>query len=384
MISDVLKQIPIPTTWDPLGVARAAPTFIYGTGTVGRDVYRVLTGRGVPIAGFIDHMRSDVPALREAPVFRPDDTRLPAELRSQAVVVLAIHNREVDVAALIKSLRRLGYRHLVSMIDLYDHFADELGERYWLTRRTLYASHEAEIRSAYELLSDQPSRSLYSAIVRFRITGDYSVLPSPDREHQYAPPDIPAWGTPLRLVDCGAYDGDSLNGFLRATTSIEAVAAFEPDLDSFSRLCRFVREHGDDFAEAYLWPCAVGSATRAVRFDRGRGEASALASAGDTAVPSVALDDVLYGFSANLIKVDVEGAEREVILGARNIIAKTAPGLAICVYHRPEDIWGIPLLIEELGSGSSPQARYRYYLRLHAHSSFDLVLYAVPVASRIS
>lgn len=270
------------------------------------------------------------------------------------------------------------------MIEMHDHLADELGECYRQTRRTFHLPHESEIRSACELLSDEPSRYPYLATVRFRVTGDFSVLHSPDRDYQYVPRDIPAWNTPLRLVDCGAYDGDTLNGVLRAGTSIPCVGALEPDADCVSRLCRPVEERGYDRKEVYLWPRVAGPAICHVRFDRGRGEASEMAATGDAAVPSVASDDIQYGISADPIGVGVEGAEREVILGTHNIIANAAPGLALCVYHPAKDLLETPLLIEGLDSCRSPQAEYRYCLRLHAHSGLGLVLDAVPVAPRIS
>jgi len=382
LIREGSMQLPSPTSSEPFWLDEGGQIFVYGTGTVGRDVWRVLTARGIPVAGFMDHLRHEVPSLNQVPLFRPDDTRLTAEVRGRAVVILAIHNYEVDMAALIGRLSGLGYPRTVSMIDLYDHFAEELGTRYWLTRRTFYQSRAPVIGSAYNLLADETSRSLFSAILGFRIAGDYSSLPEPDREHQYAPADIPGWIIPLRLVDCGAYDGDTLKSFLEAGTAIEALAAFEPDPDNFARLSQFVRETRQSIGEAYLWPCAVHSFTGQLRFDGGRGEASAVASGGDALVPSVALDDVLHGFSPNLIKLDIEGAEHEALLGARQMIAAERPGLAVCLYHRPEHLWEIPLLIEKLAREGAPGPEYRYYLRAHAYSGFELVLYAVPLSLR--
>ena len=85
----------------------------------------------------------------------------------------------------------------------------------------------------------------------------------------------------------------------------------------------------------------------------------------------VALDDVLHGYQPNLIKMDCEGAEIEGLLGAKDTIIQNRPGLAICVYHAPDHLWKIPMLIQKWDMG------YEFYLRNHAYNGFDIVMYAV-------
>jgi FkbM family methyltransferase len=69
--------------------------------------------------------------------------------------------------------------------------------------------------------------------------------------------------------------------------------------------------------------------------------------------------------------MDIEGGEREAILGARYTIRRFRPGLAISAYHLPADLWQLGLLISEIDEN------YQFYLRSHGYSSFDTVLYAV-------
>jgi len=89
-------------------------------------------------------------------------------------------------------------------------------------------------------------------------------------------------------------------------------------------------------------------------------------------VQGVRLDDVLPGFDATDLKMDIEGAEPEALAGALGLIQRSRPRLALCVYHRPDHIWSIPAAVEALGLD------YALFLRSHGHGGFDLVMYGIP------
>jgi hypothetical protein len=70
--------------------------------------------------------------------------------------------------------------------------------------------------------------------------------------------------------------------------------------------------------------------------------------------------------------MDVEGAEKEALLGARKTIQNEKPALAVCVYHKFDDLYVIPDLIQSFG------VKYKYYLRHYTLGLAETVLYAVP------
>lgn len=347
--------------------------FIYGTGTVGQDVYRVLSQKGIGVLGFMDHRPREIPFINGVRVYQPNDDVLSSETRTEAIVILAIHNREVYMPAIIENLQQLNYSRFVSMIGLYDFFGQELGARFWLAKRNFYQEFESEIETAYKLFADEISQAVYSATLRFRITGDFALLPIPDREHQYCPLDLPAWKSPLRLIDCGAYDGDAIRDFIKSAYKIEALAGIEPDTANFTKLSSFAKESLADIPEVTLFPCGVYSQTTQLNFSSGQGEASGITTSGDSMIQCIALDDALPNFMPTLIKMDIEGAEPEALLGAKQLITTCKPGLAISAYHAPEHLWQIPILINEISKGN-----YTFHLRAHAYNCFDTVLYAIP------
>ena len=345
--------------------------FIYGTGTFARDIFDVLIQHGLKVNSFLDHLPRQT-MIKELSVSSPDT--IPMETRSDSTIIIGIHNRAANIAALISRLKLLGFAQIITPIELYDEFTDDLGVRFWMTRRNFYNDYKQEINSTKTSFADKTSRELYESLILFRTSGDYSIIPQPDLEHQYFPPDIPAWKTPLRLVDCGAFDGDTLKNFINANISIEAVAAFEPDLINFRKLSQFVKENQNHLPHTSLWPCGVFSSTTQLHFATGRGESSNITNAGESTLQCISLDEAISTFTPNLIKMDIEGAEVEALRGAQYILQEARPGLAISVYHRPEHLWEIPLLIERLMRGS-----YQYYLRSHGFNDFDIVLYAIPV-----
>ena len=351
-------------------------------------MYRILAEQGLHPAGFMDHRIPAAPLPGDVSVFTPEDPLFVSDLRDRTVLVLAIHNREVSTSSLIAKLHGLGFPRIITLVELYDSCSEKLGARYWLAKPQFYRQFAEPIADVYELWADETSRKTYVDTLRFRLAGDYSLLPEPEPQNQYFPPDLPTWRQPIRLVDCGAYDGDTIAAFLRlflrAGFAMQAVAAFEPDQGNFRRLASFVASPAATVQQVVLWPCGVSSATAQLSFASERGEASGLSTGGTAMVQCVSLDEALPSFVPTLIKMDVEGAEFDALQGARRIISDHHPGLAICVYHCPEDMWRIPLLVDSLvRSGGRPSAsagaNYRYYLRSHGHNGFELVFYAVPV-----
>ena len=365
---------PVPPTDRTVAALRPGSTVVvYGAGTVAQDVIRVLARHDVRVRCIID-AKSNRTEVAGFAVRRPDDPALSPEERASTPVVFGIFNAYVDLAALTRQLATQGWSHIVDFSELHAMWPDEMGDRYWLTRRSFMRDHAADISAVDGLWSDEASRDLYRQILRFRVTGDRSVLSPPDLERQYFPKDIPAWATPLRFVDCGAFDGDTLKQVFALGVPVAAIAAFEPDPINFGKLAQHVWAQRSIMPETVaLYPCGVSGATAQIRFSSGEGTGSHASETGSTTIQCVSLDEALPTFRPTLIKMDIESAEYDALLGARRLIAEYRPGLAICLYHRPEHLWQIPLLVRQLTGGGG-----KYFIRSHCFNGFELVLYWMP------
>jgi FkbM family methyltransferase len=226
-------------------------------------------------------------------------------------------------------------------------------------------------RDMWLRLTDPESRATLANAVALRRTLDPRHLRELSGCDQYAPASVPTPRQHLRFVDGGAYDGDTLLGLFKAGCTFDAVTAYEPDPENYARLAENVAA-GDFGSELTLFPCGLGSHTGQVRF-RSRGlSSSSISPDGDTVIQIVSLDECAPRFRPTYVKLDIEGAEAAALRGMAKTIRAARPALAVCVYHKPADLWEIPQLIADLLPDSD------FYLRPHAWNGFELVFYAVP------
>jgi FkbM family methyltransferase len=93
--------------------------------------------------------------------------------------------------------------------------------------------------------------------------------------------------------------------------------------------------------------------------------------------PTIAIDDFCRAkrlARLDYIKMDIEGSEPDALAGAYDSIARYRPKLAVCVYHKPADLWEIPLAIKRRFPF------YRLYLGHYSLHGEETVLYCAPEA----
>ena len=79
-------------------------------------------------------------------------------------------------------------------------------------------------------MADDNSRREYLMQLRFRLLGDFDCLPAPVQGSIYFREDLFNLGKEESLVDCGAFDGDTISLFLDKTgNSFKSAIGFEPD-----------------------------------------------------------------------------------------------------------------------------------------------------------
>lgn len=237
-----------------------------------------------------------------------------------------------------------------------------------------YLAHRQSLEDVLSWLADDLSRNTLENIVRYKISGDISYLDLCESEEEPIYEDILDASTVISYADLGAYNGDTIRKLLPHAPFLSEILALEPDDRNFRKLW----EYGDSLDESvYLTALKLGAWSHEdeLSFDASGNRNANLSSEGKkTKTVNVnSLDNLLNGKTIDFIKYDVEGAEKEAILGSTETIRKCSPKLLVSLYHRSEDIFTLPRMIHEI----SPS--YRLYIRkLRYIPAWDLNLYAIP------
>lgn len=175
-------------------------------------------------------------------------------------------------------------------------------------------------------------------------------------------------------MDIGASWGDTLEAIKKfSDNTFKKVYCLEPDSTSFIKLKQNAKPYGD---RVILLNEGAWDKTERLNFIEDADHGASKVIEGCIRSPKFVLVDKIDNIvnkNDNIvhIKMDIEGAEYNAIVGASETIKRNKPILAICIYHRNEDLIEIPKLIKEI------VPEYRFYLRHHNISGTETVVYAL-------
>lgn len=242
-----------------------------------------------------------------------------------------------------------------------------------LDNKKFILGHRAKITDVFELLQDEYSKKVYLALLNYRLTLDFNELKGiyDNDSEQYFAKDIISFRGDEVFVDAGTYDGMTIKEYMeRCNNHYGQVICFEADEKNVSTIKKNFSSWGINRAEIYhlgLW-----SHKTTLKFDAIGSGSGRISEKGTVFIEADSLDSVLAGYKIDFIKMDIEGAEIEALKGASKIIGSLAPTLAISIYHNPEDIFAIPLLIHKLNPD------YKLYIRHYRQfSAQETICYAI-------
>ncbi|PIT88147.1 MAG: hypothetical protein COU29_04010 [Candidatus Magasanikbacteria bacterium CG10_big_fil_rev_8_21_14_0_10_36_32] len=275
-----------------------------------------------------------------------------------------------------ETLKKLGFQKIfhISFLNFINAVIFPVFPEYHKRFHSLFEpDNQAEIIRLNSLWEDEESRGTFLKVLQFRLSFNELILNERKfSSNQYFEKKFMSFSNEEVFIDCGAFKGETIEQFnLITSAKFKKIYAFEPDRNNFEKLEIKCKEIGPTKIDCE--PSGVYGFTGKVNFmETGDAIARIVEDDASLCINVVSLDDFMKDKErVTFIKMDIEGAETEALLGAKEIIQKYKPKLAISVYHNATDLWEIPLLIKSLNS------EYKIYLRHYSNEVMDTVCYAV-------
>lgn len=217
------------------------------------------------------------------------------------------------------------------------------------------SQHCDELEQVYRLLADERSKEVFTATVNFKLSGKLYWLRNYTDSRETAFERYLKPHKAEHFVDLGAYNGDTIRELLQYTDgNYASITALEPDKKTFKKLKKYVEQA--QLERIQLVNAGAWDKPGEMLFGGKAGRNSALTPVMNAVshdkhtvmVPVESVDHVLAGAPCTLLKLDVEGAEYHALQGARKTIQTYRPRIALSAYHRSEDLYELPLLLQDI------------------------------------
>lgn len=317
---------------------------VVGANSGGDQVLRYLQERGKTVTAFADLDPDRVGPVRHGLDVLPLDALGRGRVQDSAIVIGSFKHRLIAE----RLVGECGVDQGRVFPFVNDMFADHYDPTY-------YRRHAEQFAAVRRMLADEASKAYFDRVLRFYQTLDPLWLePNP---LAYGPYGYRASGVKPRagaiIVDCGAYTGDTCAFYLAETQGTAELFALEAYAPNFLRLQAEIERLGVGGRIKALH-VAAGRTTGAMLLDGdpaiADGGAHRTASASARSTADLMLCETLdrlfmvhFPTRIDHIKVDVEGADLDVLEGAASLVGRDRPTLALASYHCAEHIWRIPL-----------------------------------------
>lgn len=337
---ELLNETPL---WDYLSKT-GKPIILYGMGDGADMIINILEEKGITYSDIFasdefvrGHFFHGKKVLKLSEVEEKYDDFI-------ILMTFAVHDRPT-----LDKIRAMSEKH-----EFYSPCVSIIGREYFTEE--FLKEHENKFRKAYNLLADEESKKAYLDVLRYKLSGKVSYLFNCEYEKEKLYEDILLLSKNEVILDLGAYDGDTIREFLAVTDGeYEKIIAFEPDAKNYKKLMKKT----ENLSRIDRFNVGAWNKEETLYFQKKAARGSRTEKDGIPvefrSVDGTVTDKVTF------IKMDIEGAELKALEGAERTIRENLPKLYVCAYHRDEDMFTLPLKINELSS------EYKIYYRHHPY-----------------
>ena len=361
---DLLATSGIPYDVEHLNVLKSTnhPVALYGASDdVADPIVKTLAKHGVQVKMVLYDDDSPVmtdssPLLKDLEKIHLKDVDKRFKAYHVVIGFVKGYPREREIMGKLKYAYTVGY--LSEIFDLETITGDFIFENYHF------------LKDFFEGFGDLRSKESFIAYMKSKIFQDMKFLPPVFEKVQYFPPGIFELTDHESFFDCGAFVGDTVAGFLKATGgAYKRIWAAEPDRANYTKLVQYVE--GEKLTNIETINKGIYDCVGELPFREEGTMLSMLSENSDHHIEVDTIDNITAGKPVTFIKLDVEGAELQALKGAEKTIRKYKPILAVSIYHKKNDLIAIPKYIKEIAP------KYKFYFRTHKKLAIDAVLYCV-------
>ncbi len=236
-------------------------------------------------------------------------------------------------------------------------------------------------KEIYEKYMKDPfSKQVFLARIAFLITRKREYVMSVRGNKQYFEPQLIDYQTIGEFIDIGTYIGDSIIDFLKYNCNPECrIWGFEPSDCLYKQaVINTISIHNTKIVKKAISDTngivSVQGTLGVMQTIDEKTKNSFIENKNENIFEACTLDNFFCGEKLinPFVKIDIEGAEMLALHGGKEIIRKYIPILAVCVYHKADDVITIIKFIIK------QYPNYKFYLRHYSDNQTETVLYAIP------
>lgn len=333
----------------------AEPIIMYGTGNGADKVVDIFGERGIELSG----ITASSGFVRER-FFRGFPVKPLEYFEEKYESFTVIITFGTSVPDVMESIFNISEKHRV-LVPCVPVIGTEIFDRCFLEK------HAEAINLAHSLLADDFSRKIFEGYVNFQFGGRIEILKEIETSESEIYENILTLNNTECFVDIGAYRGDTIEKFVAKTNSkYRNIIAAEPDFKTYQKLIRNC-ESLNNFKAVNA---AITGFDGEIGFSSLAGRQSSVG--GENMINCLSLPTLCQDVKPTFIKIDSEGCEIEILKGGEEILKKFKPKLNVAAYHKSEDIFKLPILINAINPD------YKIHLRHHPYiPAWDTLFYCI-------
>lgn len=338
------------------------PVVLYGaTVDVADQIVKKLAANGITITCVVFDDESPVMTeetllLKKTPTVRLADIDRQFPAYQVVFGFVRAYGRLEAVSAKFKNARSVSY-----LSEIFD--MEEISSSFVLENKDF-------LKELYDHLLDEHSKDSLVAYLLSKTRQDMKYLPPIFDKIQYFPQGMFQLTGQESYFDCGAFVGDTIAEFLKASGgAYRYIWAAEPDRSNYRELMRYIEE--EKLSAVEVVNKGIYGSVGKLPFQEEGSMLSMISETSDRYIEVDTIDHITAGRPVTYIKMDVEGVELEALKGAEQTIRNHKPILGISIYHKERDLIDIPMYIRQL------VPEYKFYFRVHKKLAIDTVLYGV-------